>query len=179
MLSEPTKVRADSIDTLEKTISDNGYYNTLLSVALSMTAEALEGKVDFMGEPILSHVLRVSGRMHDRTEKLVAILHDTLEDSDLFTELDIKSNFPPEIADAVICLTRRDDENYIEEYIKQRVLSNRIATRVKYYDLMDNMDPRRIPMHLDDWHKTYKRYWTAIRLVSASLSGNLPQGGLG
>lgn len=172
------KVRADSISILEDKMSDDGFYNRLLSSALVITASALEGKVDFVGEPILSHVLRVAGRMHDRTEKLVAILHDTIEDSDLYNEQDLREKFPGEIVDAVVCLTRLDNEPYIDVYVK-RVLSNPLAVRVKYYDLMDNMDPRRIPMHKDDWHSTYKRYWVAIRLIHTALQGETPQGGLG
>lgn len=73
----------------------------------------------------------------------MAMLHDTLEDSDLTADDLIIEGFPKVIVDAVVCLTRKTDQDYME-YV-HKVAKNPLATAVKLLDLADNMDLNRLP----------------------------------
>lgn len=162
------KVRADSVTINGNTLDDDGYFAHLYTLAVRISAQALVDKVDLTGNPILQHVLRVAGRMKHRDAVIVAVLHDTLEDSDLYSELDLREVFPVDIVDSVICLTRREGEPYLTEYLN-RVISNKTATLVKYFDLMDNMDPRRSPIHITSWGSQMDRYLKAMRKIHEAL----------
>ena len=74
--------------------------------------------------------------------KIVAVLHDAIEDSDLkITDL-VQQGFPDFIVKAIAAITKLDGEAY-EDYIL-RVKSNAIARKVKIADLTHNMDISRI-----------------------------------
>ncbi|MFM7888417.1 MAG: hypothetical protein ACKPCM_17380 [Pseudanabaena sp.] len=74
--------------------------------------------------------------------KIVAVLHDAIEDSDLtITDL-VQQGFPDFIVQAIAAITKLEREPY-EEYIS-RVKSNAIARKVKIADLLHNMDLSRI-----------------------------------
>lgn len=55
-------------------------------------------------------------QMDSETERVVAVLHDVVEDADYSLE-DIEREFDPEVRDAVDALTKRDGEAYLEESI--------------------------------------------------------------
>ena len=76
--------------------------------------------------------------MHSDDERIVAVLHDVLEKSDLTTADLEKEGFSMEVTKAVDCLTRRDTEN--DDYFDyiERVRINPLAKAVKLADLADN-----------------------------------------
>lgn len=80
--------------------------------------------------------------MDTRTGRIVAVLHDVIEDAD-YTLADIEDRFDREISDAVDALTKRGGEDYLEDFIP-RVKANAIARRVKIADIEDNMDLTRL-----------------------------------
>src|SRR5881394_2515636 len=115
----------------------------LLEKAISIAVEAHRGQKDKNGKPYILHPISVMGKVKTETEKIVAILHDVVEDTDwTFDDLK-KEGFSPEILQALDCVTKRDGEPY-EKFVK-RSGSNPIARRVKLADLEDNMDVRRMP----------------------------------
>lgn len=69
----------------------------------------------------------------------VAILHDTVEDAkdDASVVAELKQLFPMYIWDAVIAITKNEDEEYVDYLI--RVKENTLATLVKIADLTHNM----------------------------------------
>ncbi|MGB3203698.1 MAG: hypothetical protein WBB28_01780 [Crinalium sp.] len=75
-------------------------------------------------------------------EKIVAVLHDAVEDSNPTTKDLLSREFPAEIVDAIAALTKQKREDY-EAYL-ERVIANPLALRVKIADMRDNMDIRRI-----------------------------------
>jgi guanosine-3',5'-bis(diphosphate) 3'-pyrophosphohydrolase len=52
-----------------------------LERAIEIAAAAHAGQTDKGGEPYILHPLRVMFRMHSVEEKIVAVLHDVVEDS--------------------------------------------------------------------------------------------------
>ena len=73
--------------------------------------------------------------------KTIAILHDTIEDTDVTAEYLLEKGIPKHIVEAVQLLTKPEDEEY-ESYLR-RVKENPLAKRVKLADLANNTDPKR------------------------------------
>ena len=115
----------------------------MLKKAISLAEQAHAGQMDKGGHPYILHPKRVMERCSTAEEKIVAILHDVLEDTDITAEDLRRAGFSEEILAALNCLTHREEEGYME-YI-ERVCGNGLAVRVKYADLTDNMDLSRIP----------------------------------
>lgn len=103
--------------------------------ARSIAEEAHKGQVDKNGEPYIEHIERVADRLEFLEDQIIALLHDTLEDTDI-TEEDLSNEFPEYIVEAVKTLTRNKDEDY-KDYIK-RVALNDVVIKIKLADLFDN-----------------------------------------
>ena len=134
----------------------------MLKKAMELAEKAHQGQLDKGGNPYILHPVRVMERCETETEKIIAVLHDVIEDSDYTLEDLKKEGFSEIILEALVCLTHREGEGYME-YI-ERICQNTLATRVKYADLQDNMDLSRIPDHtekdfarLDKYKKAKKR----------------------
>lgn len=76
-------------------------------------------------------------RFTNTTLRLVAILHDVLEDSSWGPTQLLANGIPKEVVDAVIALTKLNSETYME-YI-DRLSENELARKVKIADLNDNI----------------------------------------
>lgn len=139
-----------------------------LEKAISLSVDKHKGQVDKGGMPYILHPLYVMTKMDTEIEKIVAVLHDIVEDTDV-TFKDLKGvGFSDEVLIALECLTRENDEDYLS-YI-DRVKTNRIAIKVKLADLEHNMDLRRIKELTDEdilkRVKKYKRAWDELKKYS-------------
>ena len=112
---------------------------TMLREAITMAALAHDGQVDKNGEPYILHPLRVMLAQEDEVSRIVAVLHDTVEDSDTVGHGDILALFGESVHAAVYALTRQAGETY-EEFIR-RAKTDPIARRVKIADILDNLRP--------------------------------------
>lgn len=103
-----------------------------------------KGKLDKGGNPYLNHLYYVSNHLEEVNMKTVGLLHDLLEDT-IITESDLKKiGFGDEVIEALLLITKRDDELY-GEYIDRILESNNmIAINVKAIDMKNNMDLSRI-----------------------------------
>ena len=70
-----------------------------------------DGQVDKAGIDYILHPMRVSSKMETETEKIVALLHDTVEDTPATVE-QIQSLFGEEVAAAVTAMTKGEEEDY-------------------------------------------------------------------
>lgn len=113
----------------------------VVKAADEFAAKKHEGQVDKAGAPYINHPRAVAAKLDSDVEKAVALLHDTVEDTDATVE-EIKEVFGEEIADAVEVLTHPKDEPYMD-YIR-RIWKNRLARDVKLADLEHNMDLSRL-----------------------------------
>lgn len=106
--------------------------------AIMFVLLAFLDKKDKLGFPAVLHSLAVAGdsKLTTETEKIVAILHDVLEDTSASPEA-IETLFGKEVLDAVQSMTKRKDEPY-KEYLK-RVAENPIALKVKICDVSHNV----------------------------------------
>ena len=115
---------------------------TALEKALALALKAHAGQKDKADQPYILHPLRVMVQMEDSRAKIVALLHDVLEDSEITLNELSQAGFEDEILQAVDCLTKRDGEDYFA-YL-ERVAQNKLARQVKMADLKDNLDVTRL-----------------------------------
>jgi hypothetical protein len=81
-------------------------------------------------------------RPNDIAGQIVALLHDSVEDSAGVVSLrELYREFPPFIVEALDAISRRPGETYFT-YL-ERCKADPLARAVKLADLRDNMDPRR------------------------------------
>lgn len=137
---------------------------SLLDKAIKMAIDAHDGQLDKGGKPCILHPLRVMLRMESTDEMIVAILHDTLEDTDLDPK-EITKHFGIGILLEVDRLSRKRGEKYFE-YIR-RVKTSKLATKVKLADLFDNMDPQRVMALPEDERDIVNRYQKAVGILSS------------
>ncbi len=114
----------------------------MLDKAISIAVEAHRGQKLVNGEPFILHPFHVMNQMETEEEKIVAILHDVIEDTEItFEYLYTIFEFP--ISRALKALTHPHGEPYLAEYI-ERVAKNWLAINVKLEDLKHNMDISRL-----------------------------------
>lgn len=114
-----------------------------LERALVIAALAHAGQQDKGGSPYILHPLRMMLKLDTEQERVVALLHDVLEDSALTMEELVEAGFTGEVLDAVQVLTRRSGESRMEAAL--RAAQNPLALTVKLADNADNLDLKRIP----------------------------------
>jgi hypothetical protein len=147
------------------------YAPSLLDRALALAVDAHEGhRSGTADDPAyILHPLRVMARVETDAERVVAILHDAVENGSDRISLDRlrEEGIPEEIVEAIDCLTRRDDEEY-DDFI-ERLAPNGLARRVKLADLADNLDVlRRSVLTRDDFEGLQMRLraWHRLRQMS-------------
>ena len=134
---------------------------SLLEKAISIAVEAHRGQKDKFDRPYILHPLSVMGRVDTEPEKIVAVLHDVVEDTKVTFEDLKREGFPDDLLNALDCVTKREGEAY-EDFVK-RSESNPIARRVKIADLEDNMDVRRIRLVTEKDAERINKYLKAWR----------------
>ena len=137
-----------------------------LERALCIASEAHEGQVDKAGEPYILHVVRVMLKVSRPDERVVAALHDVVEDTAWTLERLREQGFSESIVDAVHALTRRSGEPY-EDFIV-RASRNDLARQVKLADLEDNANLSRISNPTDRDYARLEKYRRALILLRQS-----------
>jgi len=137
-----------------------------LTHAIALAEQAHQGQVDKAGKPYIEHPLRVMGSMQSEMERIVGVLHDAVEDSDLTIAQLVEAGFGAQIVAAIDAITKREGEAY-ETYL-ERVIANPIALRVKIADMSDNMNMARITEPTPkDWQRLEKYREILPRLQAA------------
>lgn len=140
-------------------------YIDLYMKAIEIAKECHKGQKDKGGHDYIGHPIRVSDRCMTEKASVAALLHDTIEDSDMTSEKLSEMRFPADVIEAVEVLTKSRYDNY-DDYIK-RVGANPIAREVKIADLEDNMDITRLQYPLTDKDllrlNKYLKSWKYLR----------------
>src|SRR5690349_12469488 len=87
-----------------------------LEEAIRIAVEAHRGQKDRAGAPYILHPLRMMLRVQTDAERMAAVLHDVVEDTDWTLDALREHGFPDEVVTAVDHLTRREGESY-EEFV--------------------------------------------------------------
>lgn len=141
----------------------------MLKKAIYLAEKAHQGQVDKGGQPYILHPKRVMERCKTEKEKIVAMLHDVIEDTEITAEDLRNEGFSAEVLEAVVCLTKKYGEDYMD-YI-ERVCENKLAAKVKLADLTDNMDISRIPNPTEKDFIRLEKYKRAKARIEQALRG--------
>ena len=136
----------------------------LLDKAARICVEKHAGQRDKTGTAYFLHPMRVAMRRKSDEEKMVALLHDTIEDTDVTPEYLLAEGFPQAIVDGVLSVTKREGEGY-EEFVA-RAKRNPVGRTVKLHDLEDNLDISRITELDAGMMERYNKYLRAYRFLS-------------
>lgn len=130
----------------------------LMEKALEIAMKAHDGQEDKAERPYIEHPMTVAEKMETEDEKIVALLHDVVEDSDISIGYLRKEGFSEEILSAVDSITKRKSEG--EEYPEyiERLKKNPLAVRVKLADLDHNSDLSRIANPTDEDYERVEKY---------------------
>ncbi|MBR5689426.1 MAG: GTP pyrophosphokinase [Prevotella sp.] len=117
-------------------------YSELYDLALKIAIQAHREQKDKSGREYVMHPIRVAERCKDPRAKIVALLHDTIEDTEVTVDYLRGQGFPDEIINGVLSVTKQERETY-DDFVR-RAAENPIGREVKIADLEDNMDIRRL-----------------------------------
>lgn len=137
----------------------------LLERALVVATICHSKDKDKGGNSYILHPLAVAMSVESEDEKIVGLLHDTVEDKKIsYNELR-ELDFPEYIIKAIDSVTRREGETYMD--FVRRSKENVIGRNVKLKDIENNMDISRIPNPTEKDYKRLDRYKKAKEILIA------------
>jgi len=139
-----------------------------LERAIEIAARAHAGVTDKAGDPYIFHPLRMMMRVTSMEAKIVAVLHDVVEDSETTLDGLRAEGFSEEVVAAVDGVTDRKNLGESYDDFVERAAKNPISREVKIADLEDNMNMLRLnkveKKQLDRLAK-YHRSWLKLKAV--------------
>lgn len=133
----------------------------ILQDAISLAKHYHKGQVDKNGKDYILYPLRVMDSVHSTEEKIVAILHDVLEDTDCTEDILLLVCKSRSIVETIKPLSRRKEDTCFQ-YIS-KVKNIPLARKVKIADLKDNLSRDGAPVSLQH------RYKKALRILEDEL----------
>jgi (p)ppGpp synthase/HD superfamily hydrolase len=135
-----------------------------LNHALLIAIAAQKGQKDKAGYDYINHPVYLALQMDTEDEKIVALLHDVVEDTDWDFAILKENGFDEHIIEAIECLTRKQAEDYFS-YIA-RVKQNKLAAKIKLAELVHNSDLSRIERPSKTDFERIEKYKKAIRIIT-------------
>lgn len=134
----------------------------LLQRAIALATSAHEGQTRRNGDPYILHPLRVMFRVEDNLARVLAVLHDVVEDTPVTLESLRQEGFPEQVLSALALLTHADGVPY-EDYV-QAIAADPLARQVKLADLEDNLNASELPeigdtdlARIAKYHRAWRR----------------------
>ena len=137
-------------------------YTEQTKKAMIIAYNAHHGQVDKSGVPYIFHPIHVAEQMETQEECIVALLHDTVEDTNITFEV-LEKEFSATVIEALKLLTHDESIDYFD-YVR-KLKNNPIAKKVKLADLYHNSDITRMENPTEkDW-KRKEKYHKAILIL--------------
>ena len=138
-----------------------------IELALQIATRKHARQRDKGGDAYILHPLRLMNQCSTENERLVALLHDVLEDSD-FPRYELSNcNFPLGVTEAIELLTKNNDIDY-QEYI-YNISQNELARTIKILDLKDNLNLSRLKTLSEKDCERIKKYQASLAYLENSL----------
>ena len=160
---------------LEKYFTEEEYKiiketDNLIYKSLEIVNKVFSDKVDKGGFPYIIHLLKVYSGVSDYNEKICALLHDIIEDTDVSYDDLRKVGYNNDIIEVLEILTKLKGEDY-RDYIDRIINSGNVhAMHIKMADLCHNMDSGRIKNpSTNDYERITKRYEPANERINNKL----------
>jgi (p)ppGpp synthase/HD superfamily hydrolase len=138
-----------------------------LEHAIDIAVQAHRGQTRRNGEPYVLHPLRVMTACRTDKARIVAVLHDVVEDSDTTLQDLRDEGFDQDVLEALDLVTHEKGVPY-DDYI-DRIADNPLAREVKIADLEDNLDLTQLPKVSErDLKRTAKYHLARRKLLTAA-----------
>ena len=131
--------------------------------AIKIAFDAHMGQLDKSGVPYILHPIHLAEQMKTEEECIVALLHDTVEDTNVTFE-QLEKEFSKTVIDALKLLTHDKSVEYME-YVR-KIKDNPIARKVKLADLYHNSDISRLLVVTGKDTNRIEKYKKAINYLS-------------
>jgi len=136
-----------------------------LERAIQIAVNAHIGQVDKAENAYILHPLRVMMACDSDAARIVAVLHDVVEDTEWTPEMLREEGFDSEILAGLDAVTKREGEEYFD--FCRRAAGHPLGREVKRADLHDNMDITRLGATLTEKDlERLERYRAAWEVVS-------------
>ena len=136
-----------------------------LEDAIILATRSHAGQTDKLGEPYILHPIRVMSKLPDENSRIVAILHDVVEDTALTIEEIREAGASEEIIEALMLLTKEKGKDYAKYLLE--VAKNPLAKTVKLADIYDNSNHARLnKLPADIRKKLQEKYSKAKEMLS-------------
>jgi (p)ppGpp synthase/HD superfamily hydrolase len=142
-----------------------------IEAALQIAAKAHAGQKDKEGQPYILHPIRAMMLVEGEDARIVAVLHDVIEDTAVTADDLRRAGFNEQIVTAVLCVTHQKGEPYADYVV--RCKGNEVARRVKLADLADNTRLDRTilrPDRLDHDLARVRRYLLSYKFLTDQLT---------
>lgn len=136
-----------------------------LERAIQIATQAHAGFRDKGGNIYILHPIAVMMRCETNEEKIVAILHDVVEDSEWTFDALLKEGFSAEVVEALKSVTKESKDEDYDSFI-QRCSNNKIGRNVKIADLRDNLDITRMGELSEKDIKRTNKYKRALEFLT-------------
>lgn len=141
-----------------------------LDDAIEFAVDRFRGVRDKDDQPYVLHLLRVMHQCQSDDAKIVALLHDIVEDTEVSLSMLQNLGFAERIVDAIACLTHHNSETY-EDYVVG-LSTDPIAVECKIADLKDNYRIERVAFREGAEHEDLarlQRYILSYRFLTKSI----------
>jgi (p)ppGpp synthase/HD superfamily hydrolase len=147
--------------------NESSYEHELYKKALQFATEKHKGQKRLDGQDYITHPLALAKEFTDTKTKIVALLHDTLEDTNT-TYDQLYNLFGSEITHAVVMLSKAKIVPY-KIYIEQiRESNNPLIIKVKIADLHNNLSTINNIPDKDKRERLKSRYENALMVLQES-----------
>ena len=136
-----------------------------LERAIQIAVEAHAGATDRGGKAYILHPISVMMRCETDEEKIVAILHDVVEDTDWTFDSLREEGFTETVIEALKTVTKHSEDEDYDEFV-QRSLKNEIGRKVKIADLRENLDVTRIGELTEKDIERINKYKRALKTLT-------------
>ena len=135
-----------------------------IEIAYKIAKNAHKGQIDRAGVDYIKHPETVASFVTTDEEKIVAYLHDVIEDTNV-TLKELKTyGFSEAILEAIDIITKKKGQTY-QNYL-ELVKTNELARIVKLADLRHNSDLSRLKEIYPLDIKRREKYLSAIKFLS-------------
>ena len=137
-----------------------------LERAIQIAVQAHANKKGKEGDPYILHPLRVMLRLPTEELRILDVLHDVVENSDVTFQDLLAEGFTSAIVEALESLRKRRGELYAD--FVRRAEAHPLARPVKLADILDNLDESRLgKLPAEEAARLRAKYTEALNSVSA------------
>lgn len=150
--------------------------NQQLVAAIGIALRAHGMQLDKGGLPYILHPLHVMDAVEGLDAKIVAVLHDVVEDTDVTLQniADHEVGFSDEIINAIRAITKLKGER--KEDYWARVKADPLALKVKLADIAHNSSHKRLAaLSPDEAQYLKKKYEKAVAFLTKDFWAGIPR----